>query len=78
MPAPHGLVLYYNAADSQEAAKARLVFIRMGLRVKPIAPGAAGAGGWLFRRTGCARSRSPRCPRPHSREHDDLFRSPGQ
>lgn len=38
MPAPHGLVLYYNAADSQEAAKARLVFIRMGLLVKPITP----------------------------------------
>ena len=78
MPAPHGLVLYYNAADSQEAAKARLVFIRMGLRVKPIAPEQLGQAVGSFRRTGCARSRSPRRPRPHSREHDDLFRSPGQ
>ena len=36
MPKTQGLVLYYNASTPQEAAKARLVFIRMGLRIKLI------------------------------------------
>ncbi|MBS6216564.1 MAG: DUF3783 domain-containing protein [Clostridiales bacterium] len=36
MSKPQGLVLYYNASAPQEAARARLVFIRMGLRVKQI------------------------------------------
>ena len=36
MPKSQGLVLYYNASTPQEAAKARLVFIRMGLRIKLI------------------------------------------
>ena len=38
MPTLNGLVLYYNASTPQEAAKAKLVFIRMGLRIRIVAP----------------------------------------
>lgn len=38
MPTPCGLVLYYHAGPETEAAQAKLVFIRFGLRLKCITP----------------------------------------
>lgn len=38
MPAPRGLVLYYCAGSQAEASRAKLVFIRFGLRIKVITP----------------------------------------
>ena len=38
MPAPRGLVLYYCAGPQAEASRAKLVFIRFGLRIKVITP----------------------------------------
>ncbi|NCE64162.1 DUF3783 domain-containing protein [Pseudoflavonifractor sp. 524-17] len=36
MARTNGMVLYYNGGSEEEAAKAKLVFVRLGLRIKMI------------------------------------------